>query len=993
MRRSHAASAPSSRVVSSPVLAALALAVGVGAPASAQTVVDILPAGSSSWGLAYHDGSLWVGDDGDGRIHQVDPADGTELGVIGTPYDEDTISFGANHGVTWDGSAFWVAGDYNKDWLYRVSMAGTTLDSIPSPTDAVGGLGFDGTNLVVTSYFPNEDAGILIVDPADGTILEGPIPAQGEQPYGIDLDPGDGTFWNGMDDNDGDAELIWNLALDGTPLSSFDAPAQSPKGLCFGDGFLWIVANNIGGAGRRIYKIDPAGGGTPDIAADPDAYDYGIVPVDETPSYTQTLRNDGDGDLTITSITDSAIFDADLPGFPLVIPPAGEASFDVTFHPGLSGLYAGSLTVESDDIDEPTVTIDLTATAVDREPTVSTTPAVLAFDDTGVGLARGIALTIENVGFEDLTVTGVASDDTHFQVATLLGFPQVLGTFESITVQVVFEPDAAGPSGATITVSSDDPDTPADAVAASGTGEDRVYAGGDVVWFAPGIENVVTCLALPDVTGDGIFDALMETYDAGADGDPVQAFRGNSDENGVPIYSLGEGGSGGWGDQGLALHPDTDDDGHAEVIRGVAWGGRRVELRGSEDGEVAWSFDTSIHDDGGWVYSVASMPDVSGDGVPEVAACAGTSGGPGTGSRRIYGLDGATGAMRFAYIGPDAFNSVVVLDDVSGDDVVDLAGGNANGTVYAISGAATGLAPLLWTFDTGDNAAFVDVIEDVSGDGVNDVIAGSWSNQVFCIDGVLGTEVWSSTVGGDVLKAKAVPDMDGDGIQDVAVCHIGSGFRVLSGVDGSNHWIRGTGGNVWSIDAIPDVDGDGVTDVIAGAQDDLVYCVSGASSDGLGEIIWTRDLDALVFTVRAIPDVTGNGVPDVLAGTQDLDSPIGGRLWCLEGNGTVVAVDDPAQVAPSARFLGVRPNPMRGAAAFGFDVRDDAASIEVTLFAADGRRVRTLSAGGAGARVLDWDGRDDDGRDLAAGIYFYTVRIHRPGHDDEVRQGKLTRLR
>ena len=41
--------------------------------ASGQSVVDILPAPPGAWGLSYHDGFLWLGDDRDGFIYQIDP--------------------------------------------------------------------------------------------------------------------------------------------------------------------------------------------------------------------------------------------------------------------------------------------------------------------------------------------------------------------------------------------------------------------------------------------------------------------------------------------------------------------------------------------------------------------------------------------------------------------------------------------------------------------------------------------------------------------------------------------------------------------------------------------------------------------------------------------------------------------------------------------------------------------------------------------------------
>lgn len=964
-----------------------------GASAQAQTVVDILPAPSSgAWGLEFIDGFLYVGDDSDGFIFKVDPADGSVLETLPTPYDTDHIAFGANHGVTFDGTHLWVAGDFNKDWIYELDLTGATLDSIPTPTDAVGGLSWDGTNLLVTSYFPNAEAGILIVDPSDGTVLGSTIPTQGTQPFGIAYDTSDGSVWNGMDDNDGDSEDIWNLAVpSGAVSSSFPTPAQSPKGIALGDGFMWVVANTIGGAGRRIYKIDLGGAGTPDVTAIPTSRDFGIVATGATGQASQTLRNDGDGDLTITSIATALPFSHDAAGFPIVVAPAGEVVFDVFFDPTVAGDFQDVLTVESDDIDEGSLEIPLSGTGVPPDATVAVSPGALSFDDTGVGLVRDLTLTIENVGLANLAVTNVVSDMAAFELV-VPALPAVLGTFETLAVQVVFRPDATVSYPGTITVSSTDGDDPMVDVPVGGEGVIKTFAPGEVVWSAQGIENVVSVLRIPDVTGDGVDDALMETYDAGADGDPFLGFHGNSDTDGVSLYATGEGMSGGWGDQCLALSDDLDMDGFAEVLRGVAWGGRRVEVRGTEDAELLWSYDTQVDDGGGWVYAVATLPDVSGDGLPEVLAAAGTDGGAGTGARRVYCFDGATGGIRFEHVGIDAFQCVTAIEDVNGDmvpDVVAGAGGNsADDRVYCLSGASVGAASVLWDFPTGGSVFSVAVIADVDDDGVDDVLAGSWSNVVYCISGATGGELWSSGIGGDVLRVEAIDDVTGDGVQDVVVAAILSSFRLLDGASGVLEWFVPTGDNVWSITSIDDVNEDGVRDVIAGSQDDNVYCVDGTD----GGILWTQNLGALVFSVRAISDVNGSGYADVIAGTQYLNG-VGGQMFCLEGNGVIVSAGEPDATPSPLGFLGVAPNPLRGPGVFRFEGAVGEAAVEI--FDVSGRLVRRLDSGGRrGVSQIRWDGRSALGADAAGGVYFYRVTASAiDGRPIEQVNGKLTVVR
>jgi flagellar hook assembly protein FlgD len=59
--------------------------------------------------------------------------------------------------------------------------------------------------------------------------------------------------------------------------------------------------------------------------------------------------------------------------------------------------------------------------------------------------------------------------------------------------------------------------------------------------------------------------------------------------------------------------------------------------------------------------------------------------------------------------------------------------------------------------------------------------------------------------------------------------------------------------------------------------------------------------------------------------------------------------------------------------------------------------VRTLREGklGAGPQVLHWDGRDQEGDEMANGTYLYVLRGLGGGHDgsDLIRTGKLVIMR
>lgn len=87
------------------------------------------------------------------------------------------------------------------------------------------------------------------------------------------------------------------------------------------------------------------------------------------------------------------------------------------------------------------------------------------------------------------------------------------------------------------------------------------------------------------------------------------------------------------------------------------------------------------------------------------------------------------------------------------------------------------------------------------------------------------------------------------------------------------------------------------------------------------------------------------------------------------------APDPRASGRPDASLLSNFPNPFPGSTTFRFDLAF-ADQAELLVFDAQGRLVRTLFRGqaSAGHNEIDWDGRDDQGRDVASGVYYYRLR-------------------
>jgi hypothetical protein len=197
--------------------------------------------------------------------------------------------------------------------------------------------------------------------------------------------------------------------------------------------------------------------------------------------------------------------------------------------------------------------------------------------------------------------------------------------------------------------------------------------------------------------------------------------------------------------------------------------------------------------------------------------------------------------------------------------------------------------------------------------------------------------------------------------------------------------------------AMVDLDLDRRPEVVVVSDESSII---GVRFDGLPVRSFTRLLFG--FEPGATPafgDVGNDGILDMAI--SDLGYPLlyswGPNSWSAEASPwpmkghdryrthaysglTVIGVEGPGAAGPPARGTGsVRaiPNPTFGAVSF-VHTRALAGAYDAAIFDVRGRRIRTLAAGtlpAAGETMTwSWDGRDDGGREVKAGIYFYRVR-------------------
>ena len=855
--------------------------------ANAQSVVKVLEAPARAGGLTFDGRHLWTGLYGSGHdfyIFKVDTSNGALIDTLLAPRDDC-------YGLTFDGEHLYFLYHYfsGDQHVYIMDTTGNVLDSLTTPVLYMAGISFDGADLWIAAYY-NPDGMLYKVDKNDGNVIK-TIPAPDNQPWGLAFDGS--NLW--MVDYYGN--MIYEIdTSSGTVNTSFPSPGANPTGATWDGHYLWIVAKNPQfSTGWAFFKIDVTGNGTPDIFLPDTIVDFGAVSIGDTGSENITIFNHGDGILVIDSvvISDSVFFENSAQ-FPDTINPQESSALSVYFSSSIQGEFSSLAYVYSNDPDEPVIAVHLNAVSVAGGPQISVNDSILFFGDNYVGGLKKNNLIVSNSGIEQLRIDSMRISSTNFSLDSIHS-PLFINPLESETLSVYFSPTETGQIEDTLLIFSNDSEYPIYHVILIGQGIPDQFSGGELLWSYQGPDNVVSSSYFVDPETH-VPVVIFDSYDAGVTGPNLYAIRANSFGEGIPLWTQDLGG--GWGEGGLKGVSDLNGDGFPDVIHGSAWGDRSIYALSGLDGSIIWYYDTKIEDGhGGWVYSVDTLSDVTGDSVPEVIAGVGGWNSGTMGPRCVYVFNGTTGEILFRSQANDAVISVCSIPDVDGDgfdDIVAGAGGNATRDhhVYLISGNPAENGRLIWSYDTGNDLWWVSSINDINGDGINDVVAGNWGGKVIALSGQNGDLLWERVVSNVVMKVVPIGDVSGDGIEDVAVGSWSNKVEALSGNNGNVLWTVYTSGDVWTVARVPDLDGDGYDDVAAGSFDNTLYVISGQT----GNIIWTFSGNNKFFTVLSIPDVNNDGYAEVGGGTQMLGGN-GGTFYLLSGG----------EVTPSVHEINPRP--------------------------------------------------------------------------------------
>ena len=298
---------------------------------------------------------------------------------------------------------------------------------------------------------------------------------------------------------------------------------------------------------------------------------------------------------------------------------------------------------------------------------------------------------------------------------------------------------------------------------------------------------------------------------------------------------------------------------------------------------------------------------------------------------------------------------------------------------------------------------------DNSVDGSLEIILGSDADDLVAL-AADGSLLWTYTGSiQNIQSSPALTDMDGDGDLEIV---FGSLDRNIHAVDHEGESLEGwpiaTEGAIYSSPAIGDVDGDGIAEIFIGsdnAGDDGAlygYHLDGTTLSGFPVVVGAR-----VKGAPTLDDLDGDGDVEIAVGTDQsmavVDFMTAGDVTAIPGwrtargnlertglyEGTLVSTRPGLNLPRDLRLHAAYPNPFNPQTRISYEL-PSAGDVRLDVVDLRGRHIRTLVSEnqGAGVHAVNWAGRDDDGLEVAAGVYLYRLYM---GSDIQVK--KLTYLK
>ncbi len=216
-----------------------------------------------------------------------------------------------------------------------------------------------------------------------------------------------------------------------------------------------IAQGAINGSG-----ISGSDSSTPGLTVSAASLEFGNVTVNTASTLPLTLTSTGTAPVTINSATLSGTsFTMAGATFPMTLNPTQSVTLNVQFDPTTAGAATGQVTIQSNSSTNSTAVVHLSGTGTtvsspqSSSPQLTINPTSLPFGNVAVNTASTLPVTLTSTGTAPVTINSATPSGAGFAVsgATL---PATLNPNQTMTLNVQFDPTAAGAATGQLTIQS-----------------------------------------------------------------------------------------------------------------------------------------------------------------------------------------------------------------------------------------------------------------------------------------------------------------------------------------------------------------------------------------------------------------------------------------------------------------------------------------------------------------------------------------------------------
>jgi hypothetical protein len=201
------------------------------------------------------------------------------------------------------------------------------------------------------------------------------------------------------------------------------------------------------------------------LSANPSSINFGSLLIGNTASVNVTLTNSGTANLSISAASASGTGFSMSTLSPQTLTPGGTATFTATFGPTTAGNATGNVSITSNAPGSPLV-IGLRGIGTANQAQLSINPTSIAFNSVNVGSNASHTVTLTNTGNVTLNIATATISGAGY---TMTLVPTSINAGANIMFSVTFTPTSGGSSPGTISIASNDPNSPA-TIGLTGTG-------------------------------------------------------------------------------------------------------------------------------------------------------------------------------------------------------------------------------------------------------------------------------------------------------------------------------------------------------------------------------------------------------------------------------------------------------------------------------------------------------------------------------------------